>query len=143
MDEVFVEPNSELNEDLPPPPPSPLVGDDGLCILLLTIAKQQMATNEKLAGQNEAKSAMQAKILKLMERQAQLVVGTQVVVQSKDSDPNSLYEKFRKRGALEFIGSEDPLQVGEWIVHAENIYEKLWCTGRQRVALVASMFLNS
>lgn len=56
MDEVFVKPNSEINEDLPPP--SPLVGDDRLCILLQAIAKQQTATNEKLFGQNEAKSAM-------------------------------------------------------------------------------------
>lgn len=58
MDEVFVETNLEINEDLPPPPPSPIVGDDMLRILLQTIVKQQTATNEKLAGQNEAKLVM-------------------------------------------------------------------------------------
>lgn len=77
-----------------------------------------------------------------MERQAQLAVGTQVIVQSRESDPNSLYENFRKRGAIDFTSSGDPLQADEWIVHIENIYETRQCTRRQRVALAASMFLD-
>ena len=85
---------------------------------------------------------MQAKILNLMERQVELAIGTHVVVQSKETDPNTQCEKCRKRGAIEFTANDDPLQAYEWIVHTQNIYETLQCTKRQRVALAALMFLD-
>ena len=58
----------------------------------------------------------------------------------RESDPNSLYEKFRKRGAIEFTGLEDSLTADEWIVHTENVFETMQCTGGQKVALATSMF---
>ena len=59
--------------------------------------------------------------------------------QPRDSDPNSLYEKFRKWGAIEFTGLEDPLTADEWIVHTKNVFDTLQCTCRQKVALATSM----
>lgn len=52
-----------------------------------------------------------------MERQVELAIGTHVVVQSRETDPNTLSEKCRKRGAIEFTANDDPLQADEWIVH--------------------------
>ena len=45
--------------------------------------------------------------------------------QPRESDPNSLYEKFRKRGAIEFTGLEDPLTTDERIAHTENVFETM------------------
>lgn len=36
-----------------------------------------------------------------------------MVIQSKDKDPNALYEKFRKIGATEFHGNEDAIKADE------------------------------
>lgn len=59
--------------------------------------------------------------------------------QPRESDPNSLYEKFRKQGAIEFTSLEGPLQADEWLAHTESVYETIECTGRQMVASAASM----
>lgn len=42
-------------------------------------------------------------------------LGTQVVIQSKDNEPNALYEKFQKRGATKFHGNEDAIETDEWL----------------------------
>lgn len=91
-DTLFVDLHGEgheniREEDLPPPPAPPPGGDDGLRDIL-----QEMVT--QLVRQNDKQTAMQIQILNLMEKQAQPVVGTQVMVQFRESDPNFLYEKF-------------------------------------------------
>ncbi|XXG85373.1 hypothetical protein AAC387_Pa11g0460 [Persea americana] len=113
--------HEDMHEDLQPTPPPPPGGDARFHMLPHTTTEWHRATNEQLVKQNEAQTAMQGQILNLKERQAQPVVGTKVVVQSRESDPNSLYQKFRKRVAIEFK-IEGPLQANEWIVHTENVY---------------------
>ena len=101
---------------MPPPPPPPPGGDGGLRDILQAMSTQLVRQNEQ--------------IMNMMERQ----------VQPTENDPISLYEKFRKQGAIEFTGLEGPLIADEWIVHTENVFETMKCTGRQKVTLVASMF---
>lgn len=103
--------DNQEEELLPPLPPG---GDVGLCDILQTIATQLVRQKEQ--------------IMHLMQRQR------------RGSYPNSLYEKFRKRGDIDFIGLEDPLQANEWLVHMENVYETMERVGRQKVALVPSKF---
>lgn len=57
------------------------------------------------------------------EAQGQPNQGIQVVIQSKDKDPNALYEKFRKRGATEFHGNEDAIQAYERCNHIGDVFE--------------------
>ena len=64
------------------------------CMMMLM--EQMTKTNENIAM--------------LMANQAQPNMGTQVVIQSKEHDPNTLYEKFWKRGATEFEGKENAIQ---------------------------------
>ena len=51
-----------------------------------------------------------------------------MVVQSKEKDPNILFEQFRKREATEFHGTEDVLQADEWIQHTEDVFDTIVCT---------------
>ena len=88
---------------------------------------------------------MQAQIASLLQVQSQLQaqmqatpplppvqpstqVGTQVVIQSKEKDPNVLYEQFRKRGAIEFRSTEDVLKADEWLEHIEVVFGTVTCT---------------
>ena len=73
-----------------------------------------------MAKSHEAQMGMQAQITALLQMQNQMqaqlqtppvppgqppsIVGTQVVVQYKEKDPNVIHEQFRKRGATEFHG---------------------------------------
>ena len=66
-------------------------------------------------------------------------VGTQVVVQSKEKDPNVLYEQFRKRGATKFYGTKNVMKADEWLEHIEDVFGIIVCTHRQRVLLAFSM----
>ena len=66
--------------------------------------------------------------------------GTQIVFNNRGNDPNDLFEWFQKRGPKEFTGQEDPLATDDWLEHMENIFEIFRCTGKQQVALTASMF---
>ena len=96
---------------------------------------------------NENQVAMQTQTTALITRQDQAQpqvpvqpnVGTKVVIQSKDNDPNALYEKFMKRGATEFSGKEDALQADEWLEHIKDIFETVVCNQKQKVVLTASM----
>ena len=60
--------------------------------------------------------------------QPPISVITQVVVQSKENDPNILYEQFRKRGATEFRGIEDVLKADEWLEHIKAVFGIVTCT---------------
>lgn len=64
---------------------------------------------------------------------------TQVVMAPRDPDPNT-HEKFRKLGAIKFIGHAILLDVDDWLVEIENVFEVLVSTGRQKVSLAAYMF---
>ena len=66
-------------------------------------------------------------------------MGTQVVIQSKEHDPNTLYDKFRKRGATEFEGKENAIQADEWLEHMGDVFEMVVCDNKQRVVLTISM----
>ena len=48
-----------------------------------------------------------------------------MVVQSKENDPNIMYEQFRKRGATEFYGTENVMKANEWLEHIEDVFSKL------------------
>ena len=48
-------------------------------------------------------------------RHGQPNAGTQVIFQSKDKDPNALYDKFRNKGVTEFYGNEDAIKADEWL----------------------------
>lgn len=90
---------------------------------------------EQMAKSNKNQVAMQTQIAALLVRQDQVQpqmpvqpnVGTQVVIQSKDKDPNALCEKFRKRGATKFSGKEDALQENEWLDHIKDVFETIVC----------------
>ncbi|XXG41849.1 hypothetical protein AAC387_Pa01g2226 [Persea americana] len=42
---------------------------------------------------------------------------------ARATDPNDLFDKFKKRAPPEFYGNEDPLDADEWIVQVEKIFE--------------------
>ncbi|XXG69580.1 hypothetical protein AAC387_Pa06g2404 [Persea americana] len=110
---------------------------------------------EQMAKSHEAQMGMQAHITSLLQAQSQLqaqvqapplppvqpstTVGTQVVIQSKEKDPNVLYEQFRKRGATEFHGTEDVLKADEWLEHIEDVFGTVTCSQKQKVSLISSM----
>ena len=73
---------------------------------------RMMMLMEQLAKTNE-------NIAMLMANQAQLNTRTQVVIQSKEHDPNTLYDKFQKRGATEFERKENAIQADELLDHWE------------------------
>ena len=66
-------------------------------------------------------------------------VGTQLVVQSKEKDPNIIHEQFRKRGATEFHGTEDVMQADEWLEHTGDVFATVTCSQKQKVLLASSM----
>ena len=51
-----------------------------------------------------------------------------------------LYEKFRKMFPPEFHGSEDPMEVDDFIEQLEHIFAVFICTQKQKVSLSAYMF---
>ncbi|XXG85952.1 hypothetical protein AAC387_Pa11g0946 [Persea americana] len=123
---------------------------------MTAILEQLVRSNEQMAKSHEVQMGMQAQITSLMQVQSQLQaqmqatpivppvqppaqVGTQVVIQSKEKDPNVLYEQFRKRGATEFRGTEDVLKADEWLEHIEDVFGTVTCTQKQKVALISSM----
>lgn len=58
----------------------------------------------------------------------------------RDPDPNTHFEKFRELGAIKFTGHAILLEVDNWLVEIENVFEFLVCTGRQKVSLATYMF---
>lgn len=64
----------------------------------------------------------------------------QIVIALREQDPNAPFEKFRKHGAKEFYGNEDPDTVDDYLVQVENIFKVFTYTGCQKVALAAYMF---
>lgn len=50
----------------------------------------------------------------------------------REQDPNSLVEKFIKRGAKEFHGNEDLLDAVERLIQIENIFNVFLCTGDKK-----------
>ena len=55
------------------------------------------------------------------------------MVQSKENDPNILYEQFRKRRATEFYGAEDVMKDDRWLEHIKDVFSTIVCTQKQRV----------
>ena len=87
----------------------------------------------------EQVSRTNEQIVMLMVSQGRPNVGPRVVIQSGKNDLNTLYEKFRKRGATEFHGKEEALQADEWLEHTCDVFETVICDNKQRVVLAASM----
>ena len=79
-------------------------------------------------------------IAMMMANQAQPSAGTQVVIQSKEHDPNNLYDKFHKRGATQFYGNEGAIKADDWLEHIGDVFEIVTCDNKQRVVLATSMF---
>ncbi|XXG53565.1 hypothetical protein AAC387_Pa03g1647 [Persea americana] len=104
--------------------------------------QEQMARKDEEHAREMA--TMQRQLLEMLERRPEPApaqpLGTQIVINNREHDPNALYEKFRKRGPKEFTRHEDPLAADDWLEHTENIFEIFRCTGRQQVQLTASMF---
>ena len=46
----------------------------------------------------------------------------QVNVPTRVTDPNDMYDKFKKRNPPAFYGNEDPLDADEWVVKVEKIF---------------------
>jgi hypothetical protein len=87
---------------------------------------------------------MQRQLLEVLPRrpesvQAQLAI----VINQRKHDPNALFERFRKRGPKEFLGTKDPLAADNWLEHTENIFESFQCTGGERVKLATFLFNGS
>lgn len=87
---------------------------------------------------------MQRQLLEVLQRRLEPVQAQPaIVINQREHDPNALFEKFRKRGPKEFLGSEDPLAADDWLEHTENIFEIFQCTGGERVKLATSLFTGS
>ena len=65
-------------------------------------------------------------VLDVIEKVAQSVSAD---VPIREVDPNVIFEKFLKRGPLEFTGMEDPLVADDWIVQMEKIFRVFECSG--------------
>lgn len=59
---------------------------------------------------------------------------------TRETDPNELFEKFRKRNTPEFYGNEDPMLADDFLVQMEKIFAVFKCTKVQEVQLIAYMF---
>ena len=92
---------------------------------MIMLMKQMAKTNENIAM--------------LMANQTLPNTGTQVVNQSKEHDPNTLYEKFQKRGATEFEGKESAIQADEWLEHMGDVFKMVAYDNKQQVVLATSM----
>lgn len=66
--------------------------------------------------------------------------GPQAANQLRGNDPNSLYERFRKRGATKFYGNEGAVKADEWLDHIGDVFETITFDNKQKVVLTASMF---
>ena len=97
---------------------------------MMMLMEQMAKTNENIAT--------------IMARQepGQPNTGTQVIFQSKE-DPNTLYEKFRKRGATKFYGNEDAIKIDGWPKHIGDVFKTVVCDNKQRVVLTTSMLLGT
>ena len=56
------------------------------------------------------------------------------------TDPNDMYDKFKKRNPLAFYGNDDPLDADEWVVQVEKIFQVFQCTNKEKVQLAAYLF---
>jgi len=120
---------------------------------------QAMLDQQRQANENQARlqeqmmkkdedharemAEMQRQLFELLQRRPEPVQPPPaVVIHQREHDPNALFEKFRKRGPKEFVGTEDPLVADDWLAHIENIFEIFRCTEGEKVQLSASLFVG-
>lgn len=84
--------------------------DDRFTAVLQVFTNLQKAQAEQQAKVNEENAESRTQFMELMQRQQQpQQLAPQIVIGGRrEQDPNSLVEKFIKRGAKEFHGNEDP-----------------------------------
>ena len=108
--------------------------------------ENQARFQEQLAKKDEEIAQVQRQLLEVLQNrqppqpQPDQQLGTNIVINNREHDPNLLFERFRKRGPKEFSGTEDPLAADDWLVNTEKIFDVFLCTGRQKVHLTASLF---
>lgn len=85
---------------------------------------------------------MQPQIVKLLLRQPQPAPQPQVFISSRQQGPNDMYDKFLKRGMLEFASILDHTHDDEWIFQIKKIFKVYQCTDKHKVQLVVYMFHN-
>lgn len=85
---------------------------------------------------------LQTQLLDLMQRQPQVGPQPQVAIALRQRGPNDLYDKFKKRGLLEFTSTMDHTHADEWMVRVEKIFKVFQCIGREQVRLAIFMFRN-
>ena len=98
-----------------------------------TMDARMMMLMELLAKTNE-------NIAMLLANQAQPNTGTQVIILSKEHEPNNLYDKFWKRGAIEFYENEGAIKADDWLERIGDVFEIVTCDNKQKVVLATSMF---
>lgn len=64
----------------------------------------------------------------------------QVNVPARVTDPNDMYDKFKKRNPTAFYENEDPLDADERVVQVEKIFQVFQCTNKEKVKLAAYLF---
>ena len=78
---------------------------------------------------------VQRQLLEVLERRPEPLpaqpMGTQIVLNNRENDPNALFECFREKGPKEVTRQEDPLAAYDCLEHTENTYEVFRCSGQQ------------
>lgn len=64
----------------------------------------------------------------------------QINMPARETDPNELLQKFRKRNTPEFYGNEDLMLVDDFLVPMEEIFVVFECMKVQELQLIAYMF---
>ena len=75
--------------------------------------QNQAKQREDQTKQQEDQATFQTQMLQGLQRP---VPPTQVIVPTQVTDPNDMYDKFKKRNPQAFYGNEDPLDVDGWVV---------------------------
>ena len=104
--------------------------------LMQAFVTSQEAQTQNQSQQREDQATFQTQMMAVLERPAPIA---QVIMPARVTDPNDVFDKFKKRNPPEFYGNEDPLDADEWVVQVEKIFEVFRCTGRERVQLAAYM----
>ena len=105
--------------------------------LMQAIVTSHEVQTQNQSQQREDQASFQTQMMAVLQRP---VPAAQVIMPARVTDPNDVFDKFKKRNPPEFFGNEDPLDADEWVVQVEKIFDVFGCTGQERVQLAAYMF---
>ena len=99
------------------------------------MASQEVQTQNQ-TKQQEDHAVFQTQMMEVLQRPTH---PAQVIMPTRVADSKDTYGKFKKRNPPEFYGNEDPLNVDEWVVQVEKVFDVFKRIGKERVQLATYM----